>query len=58
MEQIVPRTGQKDTCMKFYDGKQSLYIETDVSEVGLGAGLLQLRDGKNFLHDETPDKKC
>ena len=28
------------TCMKFYNGTRPLYLETDTSGVGLGAGLL------------------
>ena len=34
--------------MKFYNETKLLYIETDVSRVGLGAGLLQSRD--NMFH--------
>ena len=31
--------------MKFYDKMKLLYLETDVSGVGLGTGLLQTREG-------------
>ena len=31
---------KKDTCMKFYDTSGPLYLETDISGVSLGAGLL------------------
>ena len=30
--------------MKFYDNSKLLYLETDVSGIGLGAALLQLCD--------------
>ena len=39
--------------MKFYDAFRPLYLETDASGVGLGAGLL--RAGMNCGHDEIPD---
>ena len=41
--------------MKFYDTSRPLYLETDASEVSLGAGLLQIRDGMNCGCDEVPD---
>ena len=41
--------------MKFYDVARSLYLETDTSGIGLGAGLLQVRDGMNSGHDKVPD---
>ena len=31
------------------------YTSIDKSGIGLGAGLLQVRDGMNCWHDETPD---
>ena len=31
--------------MKFYDETKPLYLETEASEIGLGATLLQTRDG-------------
>ena len=33
--------------MKFYDETQTLYIETDVSGIGLGAALLYLETEQN-----------
>ena len=42
--------------MKFYDASRLLYWETDASDVGVGASLLQVMGGMNFLCDEVPDK--
>ena len=41
--------------MKFYNVVGLLYLETDASDVGLGVGLLQVREGMNCLCDEAPD---
>ena len=41
--------------MKFYDETQPLYLEIDVSVVGLGAALLQTRNGTSCSRDEVPD---
>ena len=46
---------RKDACMKFYNERQLLDLEIDVSDDGLGQGLLQLREGINCPHDEAPD---
>ena len=46
---------KKDASMKFYDASRLLYLETDASGVSPGAGLLQVRDGRNCEHDEVPD---
>ena len=43
-----------EMCMKFYDDTKLLYLETDVSGVGLGAALLQLRDNTNCPKDTAP----
>ena len=36
-------------CMKFYSKKEELYFKTDVSGFSLGAGILQVRDGRNVM---------
>ena len=46
----------KDVCMKFYDASKPLYLQTDASGVGLGAGLLQMQQGMNCTYDEVPNK--
>ena len=41
--------------MRFYNALKLLYLETDVSGISLGAGLLQVREGINCRHYEVPD---
>ena len=41
--------------MKFNDDTKPLYLETDVSGVGLGAALLQLHEGTMCQKDIVPD---
>ena len=45
----------KDICMKFYNENEELYFETDALQVGLGAGLLQVREGMTCPRDIPPD---
>ena len=44
-----------EMCMKCYDDTKLLYLETDVSSIGLGAALLQLRDNMGCQKDTAPD---
>ena len=44
-----------DVSMKFYDETKPLYLETDVSGIGLGTTLLQTRDGTTCPKDIAPD---
>ena len=44
-----------DVCMKLYDETKPLYLETDASRIGLGAALLQTRDGATCPKDIVPD---
>ena len=41
--------------MKFYNDTKPLYLETDVSRVGLGAALLQLHDNMTCQKGMAPD---
>ena len=41
--------------MKFYDDNKPLYLKTDVSGIGLGAALLQLRDNTSCQTHMAPD---
>ena len=43
------KTNMKDEVyMRYYNKKEPLYLDTDASVTGLGAGLLQVRDGLQF----------
>ena len=50
------KVNKKDACVKFYDETKPLYKETDATEVGLGAALLQTRSGKSYPRDEVQYK--
>ena len=39
--------------MQFYDKTKSLFLETNASKVGFGAGLLQGRGGMNYGHEKV-----
>ena len=41
--------------MRFYDGTQPLYLETDASEIRLRAALLQTISGTSFPRYNAPD---
>ena len=47
---------KNDAYMKFYNEKELLYLETDASGVGLGAGVLQARHSLQLSQYEAPDK--
>ena len=42
-------------CMMFYNETKPLYLETDLSWIGLGTILLQTRDGMTCPRDKVPD---
>ena len=46
---------KKDIFMKFYNARKSLYLPTDATGIGLGAGLLLVRYGMNCARNVTPD---
>ena len=47
---------KEDTCMKYYDdARKLLYLETDVSGVGLGTQILQVKNNVNCGFKEAPD---
>ena len=39
--------------MTFYDAAAPLYLETNISGIGLGARLSHVRDGMNCMHDKN-----
>ena len=40
--------------MEFYDETRPLYLKTDISGVGVGAVLMQIRDRLNCPEEEAP----
>ena len=44
-----------DMCMKFYADTKPLYLETDISRIGLGVALLQKHKGRACQKDVAPD---
>ena len=44
-----------NACMKFYDETKALFLETDVSGIGLNATLLQTRNGITCPKYSAPD---
>ena len=49
-----PNPSPKQCKHAFYNEKEQLYRETDAMHVGLGASLLQVRDGMLFPRYEGP----
>ena len=41
--------------MKLYDWKEPLYLESDTFGIGLGVGLLQVREEMNCWNDTAVD---
>ena len=54
-ETIGVSTFNKDTSRQFYNERMQLYLEIDISDVRLGAGHLQARDGMWFPKYEASD---
>ena len=44
--------------MAFYNEKEQLYLETDPSDIGLGASLLQARGRMQFPRNEAPNNSA
>ena len=49
---IAKSTMKIGPCLRFYNEKESLYLETEASGVNQGAGLLQVREGINCPQDK------
>ena len=41
--------------MMFYNETRPLYLKTSASQVEVGGGLIQVREGMNCLQDTEPD---
>ena len=46
---------EKNICTKFYNETRPLYLEVGACGVGLGPGLLHMKDGMNCAQDEVAD---
>ena len=46
---------KEDTCMRYYDVRKPLYLETDASGVSMGIVLVKVRDNLNCRCDKVPD---
>ena len=46
---------KNEVSMKSSNEKEQLYLKLDASGVRLGAGLLQMRGGKQFPKDRIPE---
>ena len=44
---------KEDMCMRYYDVRKILYLETDASGVGMGVVLLQVRNNLSCRYDEV-----
>ena len=62
MKQCIPKPVQQGKehnweilTMAFYNEKEQLYPEADMSGVGLGASLLQVRGGMQFPRNGAPN---
>ena len=44
--------------MKYYNEEEQLYLETDVSSISSGVGMLQVRDKTWFLKDKASDNSA
>ena len=48
---------KKLAFLKFYDTRQPMYLKIDTPDIGLGSGLLQVRERMTCAYDKTPDNK-
>ena len=49
---------EKETYMKLYNYREPIHLETDASGITLGPGLLQVKEGMKFPHNEAPDNRA
>ena len=55
IQQRAKSITKKNTTMVFHNEKEQLYLGRDALGVGLGAGLLKVRDGMQFQRNEAPN---